>query len=36
MLPGHGRAVTQEPVPGTIVTAGRERLRVRFEPGGRG
>jgi cell division protein FtsI (penicillin-binding protein 3) len=36
-LTGHGRAVAQEPVPGTIVTAGRERLRVRFEPsGGRG
>lgn len=36
-LSGHGRAVAQEPVPGTIVTAGRERLRVRFEPaGGRG
>ncbi|HSJ96984.1 MAG TPA: penicillin-binding protein [Myxococcota bacterium] len=33
-LTGHGRAVTQEPVPGTIVTAGRERLRVRFAPGG--
>jgi len=36
-LTGHGRAVAQEPVPGTIVTAGRERLRVRFAPaGGRG
>lgn len=36
-LTGHGRAVTQEPVPGTIVTAGRETLRVRFAPaGGRG
>ena len=36
-LTGRGRAVAQEPVPGTIVSAGRERLRVRFEPaGGRG
>ena len=35
-LTGHGRAVTQEPVPGTIVSASRERVRVRFEPvGGR-
>lgn len=34
---GHGRAVEQEPTPGTIVTAGQERLRVRFAPaGGRG
>jgi cell division protein FtsI (penicillin-binding protein 3) len=33
-LTGHGRAVDQEPVPGTIVTTGRERLRVRFAPGG--
>ena len=36
-LTGRGRAVAQEPVPGTILSAGRERLRVRFEPaGGRG
>ncbi len=36
-LSGRGRAVAQEPVPGTILSAGRERLRVRFEPaGGRG
>lgn len=36
-LTGQGRAVAQEPVPGTVVTAGRERLWVRFEPvGGRG
>ena len=36
-LTGRGRAVAQEPVPGSIVSAGRERLRVRFEPaGGRG
>ena len=35
-LTGYGRAVTQEPVPGTIVSASRERVRVRFEPvGGR-
>jgi cell division protein FtsI (penicillin-binding protein 3) len=31
-LTGRGRAVAQEPVPGTILSAGRERLRVRFEP----
>ncbi len=36
-LTGRGRAVAQEPVPGTILSAGREPLRVRFEPaGGRG
>lgn len=36
-LTGSGRVVAQEPDPGTIVTAGRERLRVRFAPaGGRG
>lgn len=36
-LTGQGRVVAQEPVPGTILSAGRERLRVRFEPaGGRG
>ncbi len=33
-LTGRGRAVAQEPVPGTILSAGRERLRVRFEPAG--
>lgn len=36
-LTGQGRAVAQEPIPGSILSAGRERLRVRFEPsGGRG
>jgi hypothetical protein len=36
-LTGSGRVVAQEPDPGTIVTSGRERLRVRFAPaGGRG
>jgi cell division protein FtsI (penicillin-binding protein 3) len=35
-LQGRGRAVAQDPSPGTIVTAGRERLRVRFEPEGGG
>jgi cell division protein FtsI (penicillin-binding protein 3) len=29
---GEGRAVAQEPDPGSILTAGSERLRVRFEP----
>lgn len=34
---GRGRAVAQEPVPGTVLPTGRTRLRVRFaEPGGRG
>ncbi len=34
---GHGRAVAQEPDPGTILSDGRTRLRVRFvEPGGEG
>jgi hypothetical protein len=37
-LQGQGRAVAQDPVPGSVLTAGRERLRVRFqshEPGAR-
>jgi cell division protein FtsI (penicillin-binding protein 3) len=34
---GRGRAVAQEPDPGTVLSSGRTRLRVRFqEPGGRG
>jgi len=34
---GHGRAVAQEPDPGTVISDGRTRLRVRFtEPGGEG
>jgi cell division protein FtsI (penicillin-binding protein 3) len=35
-LTGQGRAAWQEPDPGTVVTTGRGRLRVHFEPGGRG
>jgi cell division protein FtsI (penicillin-binding protein 3) len=34
-LQGQGRAVAQDPVPGSVLDAGRERLRVRFQPGGR-
>jgi cell division protein FtsI (penicillin-binding protein 3) len=34
---GRGRAVAQEPDPGTVISDGRTRLRVRFaEPGGEG
>jgi membrane peptidoglycan carboxypeptidase len=34
---GRGRAVAQEPDPGTVLPGGRTRLRVRFaEPGGEG
>ena len=34
---GRGRAVAQEPDPGTVLSTGRTRLRVRFaEQGGRG
>jgi cell division protein FtsI (penicillin-binding protein 3) len=34
---GSGRAVAQEPDPGTVISDGRTRLRVRFvEPGGEG
>jgi cell division protein FtsI (penicillin-binding protein 3) len=34
---GRGRAVAQEPDPGTVLAGGRTRLRVRFaDPGGRG
>ena len=34
---GHGRAVAQEPDPGTVLPGGRTRLRVRFlEQGGEG
>jgi cell division protein FtsI (penicillin-binding protein 3) len=35
-LQGQGRAVAQDPVPGSVLSAGRERLRVRFksDPGG--
>jgi cell division protein FtsI (penicillin-binding protein 3) len=36
-LTGRGRAAWQEPDPGTVLSADRERLRVHFEPaGGRG
>jgi cell division protein FtsI (penicillin-binding protein 3) len=31
---GHGRAVEQDPAPGTILAAGQWRVRVRFEPDG--
>jgi len=31
-LQGQGRAVAQDPEPGSVLTAGRERLRVRFRP----
>jgi cell division protein FtsI (penicillin-binding protein 3) len=31
-IQGSGRAVAQEPDPGTVLTAGSERLRVRFAP----
>ena len=34
---GQGRAVAQEPDPGTVLAKGRPRLRVRFtESGGEG
>jgi len=33
-LQGQGRAVAQDPVPGSVLDAGRERLRVRFQPAG--
>lgn len=32
-LVGEGRAVAQEPDPGTILQGNRRRVRVRFEPG---
>ena len=31
-LEGQGRAVAQDPEPGSVLTAGREHLRVRFAP----
>jgi len=30
---GRGRAVSQDPGPGTILTGGEKRVRVRFDPG---
>ncbi len=30
---GRGRAVSQDPGPGTILTRGEKRVRVRFDPG---
>jgi beta-lactam-binding protein with PASTA domain len=30
---GEGRAVSQEPGPGTILSGGERRVRVRFGPG---
>ncbi len=32
-ISGNGRAVTQDPLPGSIVAAGDARIQVRFEPG---
>jgi hypothetical protein len=32
-ISGSGRAITQEPPPGTVLAIGGAPVRVRFEPG---